>query len=159
MTSHFRLVKIDYTESAWTTPRPPLPRRCGLRTVPLVTRKELLDRALEAVGGNEAELAQRLGIKNVNSAATEFNRYRRGESMKFERTIALLQIAGLLRDEPAVTRQPEAELLDHFDAALTELAAGVYEEAQHGRARDERLAALAERLAAIELALQHEGLM
>jgi hypothetical protein len=65
-----------------------------------MTRKQLLDRALAAVGGDEAELAQRLGITNVNSAATEFNRYRRGESMKFERTITLLQIAGLLDEEP-----------------------------------------------------------
>jgi len=135
------------------------------RTVQTVTRKQLLDAALEAVGGNEAELAQRLGIKNVNSAATEFNRYRRGESMKFERTIALLRIAGLLREEqatppPGVELAPlEAELLDRFQLALSELAAGIADIQQHAHERDERLARLDARLGEIESALRREGLM
>jgi hypothetical protein len=114
-----------------------------------VTRKELLDAALKAVGGNEAELAQRLGIKNVNSAATEFNRYRRGESMKFERTLALLQIAGLLREESTATPQPEvsltpleAELLDRFQVALNDLAEGVAEVRRRVQDQDAQLEGL-----------------
>lgn len=114
-----------------------------------MTRKELLDAALKAVGGNEAELAQRLGIKNVNSAATEFNRYRRGESMKFERTLALLQIAGLLREESTATPQPEvsltpleAELLDRFQVALNDLAEGVAEVRRRVQDQDAQLEGL-----------------
>lgn len=62
-----------------------------------MTRGELLDAAVEAVG-DELELARRLGL-SLNTAARQFERWRRGEGMNFETTIALLVIAGLLEDK------------------------------------------------------------
>jgi hypothetical protein len=82
----------------------------------LVTRRDLLERALEACGGDEAQLAQRLGMKNVNSAAREFQRWRKGTGMNYERTVALLRIAGLLREEPSFTSPSEEELVQVLSA-------------------------------------------
>lgn len=75
-----------------------------------MTRRDLLDMALAACGGDEAQLAQRLGMKNINTAAREFQRWRKGTGMNFERTIALLGIAGLLRDQPTLTSPNEEEV-------------------------------------------------
>ena len=61
-----------------------------------LTRGELLDAALEAVGGDEYVLARKLGL-SLSTAPRQFARWRRGEGMKFEVTIALLEIAGMLK--------------------------------------------------------------
>jgi hypothetical protein len=61
----------------------------------LMTRAELLAAALEAVDGDEFELAKRLGL-DMTTAVRQFYRWRRGEGMNFETTIQLLEIAGLL---------------------------------------------------------------
>jgi hypothetical protein len=62
----------------------------------MVTRGQLLDGALKAVGGDEYELARRLGL-NIESAGRQFARWRRGEGMNFETTLRLLEIAGWLK--------------------------------------------------------------
>ena len=64
-----------------------------------LTRAELLEAALEAVGGDEYALARQLGMK-LSTAPKQFARWRHGTGMNFETTIQLLEIAGLLRDEP-----------------------------------------------------------
>ena len=64
--------------------------------MPFLTRAQLLDAALEAVGDDEYELAKRLGLA-LNTAARQFARWRREEGMNFETTIQLLEIAGLLK--------------------------------------------------------------
>lgn len=61
-----------------------------------LTPAQLLDAALNAVDGDEYELGKRLGL-NLNTAATQFGRWRRGHGMKYETTIRLLEIAGLLK--------------------------------------------------------------
>ena len=64
-----------------------------------LTRGELLQAALDAVGGDEYALARKLGM-SLSTAPRQFARWRRGEGMNFEMTIALLEIAGLLKRPP-----------------------------------------------------------
>ena len=64
-----------------------------------LTRRELLEAALEAVGGDEYELGRLLGI-SVVSTQRQFARWRAGQGMNFETTIRLLEIAGLLKEKP-----------------------------------------------------------
>jgi hypothetical protein len=64
-----------------------------------LTPAELFEAALKAVEGDEYALARRLGL-SLSTAPRQFARWRRGEGMRFETTIALLEIAGLLRERP-----------------------------------------------------------
>jgi hypothetical protein len=64
-----------------------------------LTRRELLEAALEAVGGDDYELARMLGMSIV-STQRQFARWRAGQGMNFDTTIKLLEIAGLLRAPP-----------------------------------------------------------
>ena len=63
-----------------------------------LTRRELLEAALESVGGDEYELARMLGMSIV-STQRQFARWRAGHGMNFETTIKLLEIAGLLNSQ------------------------------------------------------------
>lgn len=60
---------------------------------------ELFQAALEAAG-SEWELARQLGYTNLGTASRQFERWNKGHTqMSFEHTIALLKIAGWLRQD------------------------------------------------------------
>lgn len=63
-----------------------------------LTPRELLEAALKTVDGDEFELGHMLGISPQSTQRT-FAKWRSGVGPKFETTIRLLEIAGLLKPQ------------------------------------------------------------